>query len=59
MTNQRDDFDPKAYNPKFERHFLAPKYWGTWVGVALSLPLALLPLGMQKWLAKNIAKKLA
>ncbi|MCR9940794.1 MULTISPECIES: lauroyl-Kdo(2)-lipid IV(A) myristoyltransferase [Vibrio harveyi group] len=59
MTNQRDDFDPKAYNPEFERHFLAPKYWGTWIGVVLSLPLALLPLGVQKWLAKVIAKKLA
>lgn len=59
MTNQRDDFDPKAYNPKFERHFLALKYWGTWIGVVLSLPLALLPLGVQKWLAKTIAKKLA
>lgn len=59
MTNQRDDFDPKAYNPEFERHFLAPKYWGTWIGVVLSLPLALLPLGVQKWLAKTIAKKLS
>ncbi len=59
MTNKRDDFDPKAYNPVFERSFLKPKYWGTWLGVALSLPLALMPLGVQKWLAKVIAKKLS
>lgn len=59
MTNQRDDFDPKAYNPEFERHFLSPKYWGTWLGVIFSLPLAVLPLRTQQWLAKIIAKKLA
>lgn len=57
MTIKRDDFDPKAYNPEFKRHFLSPKYWGTWLGVILFLPLSLMPLGLQKWLAKTIAKK--
>ncbi|MCG6221362.1 lauroyl-Kdo(2)-lipid IV(A) myristoyltransferase, partial [Vibrio diabolicus] len=57
MTIKRDDFDPKAYNPEFKRHFLSPKYWGTWLGVLLFLPLSLMPLGLQKWLAKTIAKK--
>ncbi|MDF4331538.1 lauroyl-Kdo(2)-lipid IV(A) myristoyltransferase, partial [Vibrio parahaemolyticus] len=59
MTIKRDDFDPKAYNPEFKRHFLSPKYWGTWLGVILFLPLSLMPLGLQKWLAKTIAKKLS
>ncbi|WVE30389.1 lauroyl-Kdo(2)-lipid IV(A) myristoyltransferase, partial [Vibrio natriegens] len=59
MTNKRDDFDPKAYNPEFDRHFLSPKYWGTWLGVLLFLPLALMPLSLQKWLAKTVAKKLS
>lgn len=31
MTAKRDDYDSKAYNPEFERHFLSPKYWGTWL----------------------------
>ncbi|PFG45494.1 lauroyl-KDO2-lipid IV(A) myristoyltransferase [Vibrio sp. ES.051] len=59
MTSERNDFDPKAYNPEFKRHFLSPKYWGTWLGVILFLPLALMPLSVQKWLAKTIAKKLS
>ncbi|OXE32981.1 lauroyl-Kdo(2)-lipid IV(A) myristoyltransferase, partial [Vibrio parahaemolyticus] len=59
MTAKRDDYDSKAYNPEFERHFLSPKYWGTWLGVILFLPLALMPLSAQKWLAKTIAKKLS
>jgi lauroyl-KDO2-lipid IV(A) myristoyltransferase len=59
MTIQRDDYDPKAYNPEFARHFLAPKYWGSWLGVILFLPLSLLPFGLQKWLAKTLAAKLA
>ncbi|WP_390905108.1 lauroyl-Kdo(2)-lipid IV(A) myristoyltransferase [Vibrio fortis] len=56
---ERNDFDPKAYNPTFNRSFLAPKFWGTWLGVIVGLPLALLPLKAQKWLAKTIAAKLA
>lgn len=59
MTAKRDDYDSKAYNPEFERHFFSPKYWGTWLGVILFLPLALMPLSAQKWLAKIIAKKLS
>ncbi|MFA0350169.1 lauroyl-Kdo(2)-lipid IV(A) myristoyltransferase, partial [Vibrio sp. 10N.222.55.C6] len=33
MTTQRDDYDPKAYNPKFTSAFLSPKHWGTWLGL--------------------------
>ncbi|MFA0006453.1 lauroyl-Kdo(2)-lipid IV(A) myristoyltransferase, partial [Vibrio splendidus] len=33
MMTQRNDFDPKAYNPTFNRSFLTPKFWGTWLGV--------------------------
>ncbi|AUI85111.1 lipid A biosynthesis (KDO)2-(lauroyl)-lipid IVA acyltransferase [Vibrio azureus] len=58
MTEQRNDFDPKAYNPVFQRHFLAPKYWLTWLGVILAVPLSLLPFSLQKWLAKIIASKM-
>ncbi|KOO06671.1 lauroyl-Kdo(2)-lipid IV(A) myristoyltransferase [Vibrio hepatarius] len=59
MTDKRNDFDPKAYNPTFEWGFLAPKYWGTWIGVLLSVPLSLLPLGFHKWLSHQVARKLA
>ncbi|MDH6027909.1 lauroyl-Kdo(2)-lipid IV(A) myristoyltransferase [Vibrio splendidus] len=59
MMTQRNDFDPKAYNPTFNRSFLTPKFWGTWLGVIAGLPLAILPLKAQKWLAKTIAAKLA
>lgn len=55
----RNDFDKKAYNPKFKWHFLAPKYWLTWLGVLLALPIALLPLSLHQWLANKIALKLS
>ncbi|MGP8307256.1 lauroyl-Kdo(2)-lipid IV(A) myristoyltransferase [Vibrio sp. YIC-376] len=58
MTNKRDDFDPKAYNPVFEYSFLKPKYWGTWLGVFSSALIALLPLSFHKWLAKVLASRL-
>ena len=56
---QRNDFDPKAYNPTFNRSFLTPKFWGTWLGVILALPVALLPLRFHQWLARIIALKLS
>ncbi|MGR5167008.1 lauroyl-Kdo(2)-lipid IV(A) myristoyltransferase [Vibrio astriarenae] len=44
MNNkERNDFDPKAYNPEFQWSFLAPKYWGTWLVVFIALPFALTP----------------
>ncbi|UYI47295.1 lauroyl-Kdo(2)-lipid IV(A) myristoyltransferase [Vibrio natriegens] len=58
MTNKRDDFDPKAYNPEFERSFLKPKYWGTWLAVFSSVLIALLPLSVHQWLAKVLASRL-
>ncbi|MFV8386542.1 lauroyl-Kdo(2)-lipid IV(A) myristoyltransferase [Vibrio parahaemolyticus] len=58
MTNKRDDFDPKAYNPEFERSFLKPKYWGTWLAVFSSILIALLPLAFHQWLAKVLASRL-
>ncbi|MFV0573837.1 MAG: lauroyl-Kdo(2)-lipid IV(A) myristoyltransferase [Vibrio sp.] len=61
MMQQRDDFDPKAYNPTFQWHFLAPKYWGTWLLVLLMIPVALLPhkvhYSLCHWVAKKLTKR--
>ena len=57
MTTQRNDFDPKAYNPKFEWGFLAPKYWGTWIAVLLSSLVCFLPNSIRLALAKFMAKQ--
>ncbi|MBM7037670.1 lauroyl-Kdo(2)-lipid IV(A) myristoyltransferase [Vibrio ulleungensis] len=43
---QRNDFDPKAYNPTFQWRFFAPKYWGVWLALIVGIPVALLP---RKW----------
>ncbi len=43
MRNSRNDFDPKAYNPTFQWHFLSPSRWSGWLLVAIALPIALLP----------------
>ncbi|MGI9832792.1 lauroyl-Kdo(2)-lipid IV(A) myristoyltransferase [Vibrio vulnificus] len=59
MKTERNDFDPKAYHPTFQWGFLAPKYWGTWLGIVLFLPLSILPFKVQKWLAAGLSSKLA
>ncbi|MGF1839389.1 lauroyl-Kdo(2)-lipid IV(A) myristoyltransferase [Vibrio atlanticus] len=59
MTTQRDDYDPKAYNPKFISAFLSPKHWGTWLGLCLCLPISLLPNSIRVAIAKLVATKMA
>ncbi|ALM72141.1 lauroyl-Kdo(2)-lipid IV(A) myristoyltransferase [Vibrio vulnificus] len=59
MKTERNDFDPKAYHPTFQWGFLAPKYWGTWIGIILFLPLSILPFNVQKWLAAVLSSRLA
>ncbi|MDN2479980.1 lauroyl-Kdo(2)-lipid IV(A) myristoyltransferase [Vibrio agarivorans] len=57
MNNkERNDFDPKAYNPEFQWSFLAPKYWGTWFGVVIALPFALLPNAPRRKLVSAVVK---
>jgi lauroyl-KDO2-lipid IV(A) myristoyltransferase len=55
---QRNDFDPKAYNPTFEWGFLAPKHWGSWLAMLAIMPFAFLPLKAQIWIATKLANKL-
>ncbi|WP_394249732.1 lauroyl-Kdo(2)-lipid IV(A) myristoyltransferase [Vibrio profundi] len=56
MSNKRDDYDPNAYNPRFEASFLAPKYWGTWLTVLLGIPFVFLPHKLKLWLSKRLVK---
>ncbi len=55
MSAQRNDFDPLAYNPVFQWHFLSPKYWGTWLTLVLLIPIAFLPVSVRYWLSKKVA----
>ncbi|MEH0690608.1 lauroyl-Kdo(2)-lipid IV(A) myristoyltransferase [Vibrio cholerae] len=61
MSSIRNDFDPKAYNPTFRRAFLAPKYWGLWLGLLIGLPIALLPnkvrVAMARFYSAQMRKK--
>ncbi|HAS6349086.1 TPA: lauroyl-Kdo(2)-lipid IV(A) myristoyltransferase [Vibrio vulnificus] len=59
MKTERNDFDPKAYNPTFQWGFLAPKHWGTWLGLLIGIPLALLPIRLQRWMVSKIINWLA
>ncbi len=54
---KRNDYDPKAYNPTFQWHFLALKYWGTWLALIMSLPSALLPHRVHLAIATFIANR--
>lgn len=54
--NQRDDFDKNAYNPQFNRSFLHPKYWGTWLAVLLASVFSFAPTSLRHGLAKQLAK---
>jgi len=56
--SSRNDFDELAYNPSFSLHFLAPKYWSTWLFVLLAIPMALLPFKGRYWIADKIASRL-
>ncbi|MCW4446373.1 lauroyl-Kdo(2)-lipid IV(A) myristoyltransferase [Vibrio splendidus] len=56
MTEKRNDFDPAAYNPTFKWDFLAPKYWGTWLGVFVGIPLVFFPQKTKHWLSCKLAK---
>ncbi len=53
---KRNDYDLKAYNPTFQWHFLAPKYWGTWLAVMLSVIVSALPNFVRHFFAKSMAK---
>lgn len=57
MTQQRNDFDEKAYNPTFEWSFLAPKYWGTWIALLFACLFAFLPRAAKLSLSKFVAKQ--
>lgn len=57
MTQQRNDFDEKAYNPTFEWSFLAPKYWGTWIALLFACLFAFLPRSAKLALSKFVAKQ--
>ncbi|MGL0820610.1 lauroyl-Kdo(2)-lipid IV(A) myristoyltransferase [Vibrio vulnificus] len=59
MKTERNDFDPKAYHPTFQWGFLAPKYWGTWLGLLVGIPLALLPIRLQRWMISQVIHWLA
>ncbi|WP_165312537.1 lauroyl-Kdo(2)-lipid IV(A) myristoyltransferase [Vibrio ziniensis] len=58
MSSTRNDFDPSAYHPTFEWHFLAPKYWGTWFILLLLVPIALLPVRFRYWVSTKVVRKL-
>ncbi|PMK05040.1 lauroyl-Kdo(2)-lipid IV(A) myristoyltransferase [Vibrio sp. 10N.261.55.A7] len=58
MTQERNDYDPKAYNPTFKREFLTPMHWGTWLGLLVGLPFTLLPNSIRVSLARFAAKKM-
>lgn len=58
MMQERNDFDPKAYNPTFQWGFLAPKYWGTWLLILIALPIVYLPAAGKRRIASKIARKL-
>lgn len=38
----------------FDKRLLAPRHWGTWIGMALGWLLAMLPYPMQMWLGRRV-----
>lgn len=56
MTQQRNDFDEYAYDPKFQWHFLAPQYWGTWIIVFFACLTSFLPKSIKRMIANSLAK---
>ncbi|MZI96050.1 lauroyl-Kdo(2)-lipid IV(A) myristoyltransferase [Vibrio sp. CAIM 722] len=54
----RNDYDPKAYNPRLSWHFFTPKYWGTWLLLLVWIPFSLLPHRFRYWLSVKIANRM-
>lgn len=46
------------YSPRFQKAFLHPRYWGTWLGIGAAALLAYLPFRMRDKLAIFLAKKI-
>jgi KDO2-lipid IV(A) lauroyltransferase len=44
--------------PKFSSRFLAPKYWGIWLGVFFLLPLAFMPWLVQRSVGRGLGRLL-
>ncbi|MFD2177055.1 lauroyl-Kdo(2)-lipid IV(A) myristoyltransferase [Veronia pacifica] len=49
---------PSAYSPQFEWAFLHPKYWGSWLGIALAAIMAFIPFRARDTFAAFLAKRL-
>lgn len=47
-----------SYLPTFKWSFLHPRYWGTWLGIALAAILAFVPFRLRDKLAEVIAKRM-
>ena len=52
-----DHYDKQAYNPAFSWSFLHPKYWGTWLAVAIATLVCLFPHSVRRALATGFAKQ--
>lgn len=48
----------KVPAPKFELHFLLPKYWLTWISIAILYSISWLPYRIQKVIGKGLGRLL-
>ncbi len=46
----------RTYLPRFQKHFLKPRFWGVWGALAVALPFSLLPLKFHRGLARRAAR---
>ncbi|PAR31869.1 lauroyl-Kdo(2)-lipid IV(A) myristoyltransferase, partial [Vibrio metoecus] len=56
MSDQDNGIVRHLHNPQFEWHFLHPKHWGTWVGIAFAALLAFIPWRLRDRLATSLSK---
>lgn len=56
MSSPRNDFDEYAYNPQFQRRFLHPRYWGTWLAVFLACLISFFPTAVKRTIARGLTK---
>lgn len=54
----RQKSSTNCYLPTFKWSFLHPRYWGTWLGIALAGILAFVPFRLRDKLAEFIAKRI-
>ncbi|MGF1740852.1 lauroyl-Kdo(2)-lipid IV(A) myristoyltransferase [Vibrio profundum] len=56
MSTEKNSVDKHLHSPTFQWHFLHPKHWGTWLGIALAAVFAFMPVRLRDRFAARLSR---